>query len=240
MRFLTLLSLSILLYGCDKPATFDEAETIYQSGALADAITAYVPLAEAGDYRAQLRLGSILLEEGEHQNLEKSASYFMKAADQGDVDALWHVGHRYWTGRGLPENIALAEKYLLKAAEAGSPRAMDNLGLIYYLRDGAESKLVTALAAKGWYRRAFQYGDASAARRIQLMHFEKQTLEDPVEAAAWKQAYQLALDEIPDSDPYQFLDQTQRIEARTRGYKYFSEYGTKKKPDTFLSLNKGP
>lgn len=233
MRLLALLALVLLTAGCSEPPSFEEAERIFERGDMSSSITAYTPIADQGDYRAQLRLGWIYLQKGEHQNLQKSAAYFQKAAEAGDPDALWHIGHRYMTGQGLPENSALAEKYLLQSAAADNPDAMVTLGHLYSQRLTTSANAATALLAKGWFKKAYQFGEPSAATFLWGLNLGG-PFEDLIEAAAWNEAYSLAKPEREYTDAYRLLDADGRIEARTRAYKYFSEFGTQKRPSTFL------
>ncbi|GEM_PF-3901582 len=233
MRLLALIALILLTASCSEPPSFEEAERIFERGDKSSSITAYTPIAEQGDYRAQLRLGWIYLQKGEHQNLQKSAAYFQKAAEAGDPDALWHVGHRYMTGQGLPKNIALAEKYLLQSAAADNPNAMITLGQLYSQRLRTNANAATASLAEGWFKKAYQFGDPSGA--MELWEFNLLgPFEDLIEAAAWNQAYSLAKPEREYTDAYRLLDADGRTEARARAYKYFSEFGTQRRPSTFL------
>ncbi len=56
----------------------------------------------------------------------------LKAAEQGDADAQFHLGETYEIGEFVPQNYAEAMKWWLKAAEQGNAEAKFKLGLMYY------------------------------------------------------------------------------------------------------------
>ena len=67
------------------------------------------------------------------KDLEKSFSYFCRAADLHDVSALFWVGHCYMSGEGgvVRPDPVLALQYLTKAADGGHSSAMYHLATMY-------------------------------------------------------------------------------------------------------------
>lgn len=53
--------------------------------------------------------------------------WFKKAADQGNVDAQNNLGVMYYTGEGVPKDMAKAREWLRKAAAQGNADAKANL-----------------------------------------------------------------------------------------------------------------
>ena len=57
--------------------------------------------------------------QGVAQNDAKAFEWFLKAAEQGFVDAQNNLGLMYLNGRGITQSDAKAFEWLLKAAEQG-------------------------------------------------------------------------------------------------------------------------
>ena len=65
------------------------------------------------------------------QDVSKAASWFQKAAEQGDARAQNNLGFMYEKGRGAPQDYTEAVKWYRKAAEQGLAEAQNNLAGIY-------------------------------------------------------------------------------------------------------------
>lgn len=245
MRWIEISLIIILLLGCGKALTFDEAEALYQNKETRDqAYAAFRPLAEKGDYRAQLRLGMYYLQKGPAQDFVKSASYFMRAAEQGDIDALYFVGSFYEDGEGLPKNLFLAERYWLKAAEGGSYMAMFSLARMHeYRSENSRNRSDELRKAADWYQAAFIHGHFPSALFLWGL-FTSGPLRDPLEAEAWNYAYEYAAifeGKTTGSKPTleSLDDPIFREKARLLGLSHLALYARKKVPDTFLSISTG-
>ncbi|MEW6560686.1 MAG: tetratricopeptide repeat protein, partial [Pseudomonadota bacterium] len=68
---------------------------------------------------------------GLSQDLAQAASWFRKAADQGDADAQYNLGVMYANGQGVPQDYAQAASWFRKAADQGYAAAQNNLGIMY-------------------------------------------------------------------------------------------------------------
>jgi uncharacterized protein len=89
-------------------------------------------LAREGLPQAQLCYGRMLLEEkGVAADAAGALSWFQRAADAGDIDALNMVGRCLDNGWGTAEDPAAAAAYYQRAADAGHAWAQYNLGHLY-------------------------------------------------------------------------------------------------------------
>jgi hypothetical protein len=75
-----------------------------------------------------------------------AASWFLKAADQGNADAQDNLGALYRYGAGVPKDFGLEFKWTLKAAKQNDARAQLNLSRLYYLGEGVQNDLVQSYA----------------------------------------------------------------------------------------------
>ena len=50
---------------------------------------------------------------------KEAACWFMKAAEMGESDSMFHLAWMYQEGIGVEQNNELATEYLYKSAEAG-------------------------------------------------------------------------------------------------------------------------
>ena len=118
---------------------------------------------------------------------EKTASptleQLRQAAEDGDADAQFVLGGRYYWGNGVPQDKAEAAEYFRKAAEQGDARAQFNLALMHSKGDGVRQN--KAEAAK-WYAKAAEQGDAEAQFNLALMYDLGEGIEqDKTEAVKW-------------------------------------------------------
>ncbi len=112
--------------------------------------------AHKGDSQAQYRMGHHCVEEKEYK---LAFDWFLKAAEQGHVEAQCWVGNFYYEGRGVARDIKKAAYWYQKAAEQGYADARCNLGIIYQYQSRYEE------AAK-WYRLAAKQGHKEAQYRL--------------------------------------------------------------------------
>lgn len=75
------------------------------------------------------------------------------AAEQGDVNAQFKLGHLYSIGKGVPKNASEAIKWYRQAADQGHARAQYNLGAAYVNGAGVRSNKQTAI---DWFFKAGQ------------------------------------------------------------------------------------
>ena len=66
----------------------------------------------------------------------QAASWYRKAADQGNAVAQSVLGAMYESGTGVPENDIEGVKWTRKSADQGYAKAQDTLAMMYYLGTG--------------------------------------------------------------------------------------------------------
>ncbi len=152
------------------PGACREIGTSYAAGAgvekdLAQARHWYRRAADLGDALGQLRLGRALLYTEPVQAADGFA-WLKKAADQGDVDAMYEVGECHFHGRGVAKTLALAQPWYAKAANLGHARAMNDLGWCYNAGIGVAKDLSQAVA---WYGRAAEKEDPTGLANLAYM-----------------------------------------------------------------------
>ena len=109
--------------------------------------------------------------------------FWLKKAEQGDVDALFHLGYLYESGRGVSQDYKEAAKWYRKAAEQGNANAQCNLGVLYFCGYGVSKDYNEA--AK-WYRKAAEQGLASAQSNLGILYENGYGVsKDYNEAAKW-------------------------------------------------------
>lgn len=96
----------------------------YKSGHYQRAINLWLPLAEAGDTRAQEFIG-ILHEEGHGvpKDAAKAIEWYERAASSGDMAAQFNLGRIYLKGELVDQDLARARDLLMRAAEQGDKDA---------------------------------------------------------------------------------------------------------------------
>ena len=100
------------------------AEQAFGSKRDADAVALLKPLAEAGNVRAELKMGDAYAEgRGVERNLTAAEQWYEKAALVGDTDAMLKLGAMFATGNGVARNNNLAYIWYGTAAGLGSSTA---------------------------------------------------------------------------------------------------------------------
>jgi hypothetical protein len=98
------------------------------------------------------------------QTIERIINFndVLKAAYNGDPEAMRDLGMMYFMGQGIGKNYAEAVRWSEKAAENGDPDAMFNLCLIYS-SDGAAKN---SLKAYEWLMKAIDNNNSRASAFI--------------------------------------------------------------------------
>ena len=96
----------------------------YKSGYYQRAMDLWLPLAEAGDARAQEFVG-ILHEEGHGvpKDVGKAIEWYELAAASGDMAAQYNLGRIYLEGKLVEQDVERAHELLRRAAEQGDEDA---------------------------------------------------------------------------------------------------------------------
>ena len=167
-----------------------EAKAATARGDYESAVTVLRPLAEAGNRDAQYELGFLALTECELVSGREAFSLFMKAAEDGHVDAMYHLA-TFPDFISEPFRSPLSEedtwRWLLRAAENGCIHAPRDAGASLATGDWRDGKIPQDLAAAvGWYRRAAEAGNADAQYNLASMLAEGEGCERNLPAArAW-------------------------------------------------------
>lgn len=104
--------------------------------------------------------------EGVRQNLNESAAWFLKAANQGEAVAQSALGYMYVTGEGVLQDFKEAAGWYRKAAEQGDSSAQHNLAHMYATGGGVSKNLVIAYML---YNLAATRGnERSAEKRLEI------------------------------------------------------------------------
>lgn len=131
----------------------------------AEGVEWYRRAAEQGLTRARSAYGIILMR-GDYQTTAdpaKAAPYLLKAADDGDLEAMNALGLMYESGNGVPRDLPTTENYLRKAAQAGHVKARANLGDFLDPNSPDRKRRIEAIA---WLTLAAQEQDPVAKRVI--------------------------------------------------------------------------
>lgn len=182
-----LIAAAFLLILAGGPAWADYATgaKAFRAKDYAAALAAWQPLADDGHLRAQFGIGVIYDEGGVgiEPDVDKAATWYREAAEQGLADAQLNLGNLYRAGRGVPKDPRRAVVWYLKAAIQGMPSAQYNLALSYHTGVGAAQN--HTVAAK-WYRRAAKQGDVEAMLGLASLYRSGLGIDQDREAAlAW-------------------------------------------------------
>jgi TPR repeat protein len=122
---------------------FEESNSAYQRGDPIAAMELLQPLAEQGDVRAQVNLGTMNYNAAPPK-YEEAARWFRMAAEQGDVLAERHLGTMYANGQGVARDDKEAVKWYGRAAEQGDADAQASLAAMYSAARGTSQNYVQA------------------------------------------------------------------------------------------------
>ena len=117
------------------------------------------------DINAQLDLGNYYLNDADKKdkktNLAEAAKWYLKAAEQGNADALYQLIKLSEQNSEIYNNLIDAIPSFRKAAEQGNADAQYQLGLIYERGFGDELHY-NFLEADTWIRKAAEQGNVNA------------------------------------------------------------------------------
>ncbi|KAG0315712.1 hypothetical protein BGZ97_007914 [Linnemannia gamsii] len=122
------------------------------------------------DATAQVKLG-IMYQEGTggaEKNLGEAMHWYRRAAEQGNANGQYKVGHMLSHGLGVPQNQELAMGWYKKAAEGGNSDAQNSLGFIYKdgLGLGVTQNFTTAME---WFVKSAEQGNPRGQTSLGLM-----------------------------------------------------------------------
>jgi TPR repeat protein len=112
-------------------AAFRNGLTAFNEGSYARAQQAWVPLARAGDARAQTGLGFMYYSgRGVPRDSVRAAEFFARAAEQGEPTAQLFLALMYFKADGVPMNAPLAMMWVELALAGGQVEAFEWRGII--------------------------------------------------------------------------------------------------------------
>ena len=93
---------------------------------------------------------------------EVAIKWYTIAAENGNTDAQFNLGHAYHNGEGVEQDYGKAIEWFSKAAEQGDSQAQSNLGGMYRFGIGVEQDYGKAIE---WYSKAVEKGNS----RVQII-----------------------------------------------------------------------
>ncbi|MDE0052023.1 MAG: tetratricopeptide repeat protein [Rhodospirillales bacterium] len=113
-------------------ADWETGQTAFERGDIAAAIEAWMPLAEAGDARAQAAIGSLYIHgTGVAVDHVEALRWTRRAAEQGDVTGQFNMGTIYAGGLGVERDYTVAADWFARAAAQDDAASRFNLGVLY-------------------------------------------------------------------------------------------------------------
>jgi hypothetical protein len=145
---------------------FDQALAAIQARRYTDAARILGPLAAAGHAPSQVELGLLRYHgRGVDESDQEAFSLFARAARQGNLDGMFHLGHLYALGSGIPSEESDADRkaaqWLFEAAVRGHPNAQHSLGILFLAGKGVVQNNDEGLK---WITRAAEQGNPDARR----------------------------------------------------------------------------
>ena len=138
-----------------------DPETAYERGDYATALRLAMPLAAAGDVRAQSVLGRLY--HGGYavaQDYKEALRWLRGAAEQGDAKAQLLLGVMFSEGQAVPQDYVQAAARYRRAADQGEPHAQYNLGIFYATGESGQPDNVNAYMWLSLASAQFPVGDA--------------------------------------------------------------------------------
>lgn len=161
-------------------ARLERARELSRSGQVAEAVSIWRPLAEAGVARAQTNLGAALAigAPGVPADAPQALHWLQRGANGGDV-----LGQRNLATLLLPSDPAASVGWYRHAAEAGDPESQDQLS--HMLLTGLGTAADPA-EARHWAKAAAGQGVMAASARLGTMcHDAVGGPRDPAAAVQW-------------------------------------------------------
>lgn len=137
-------------------------------------------MAEGGNIRLQYQLGVMYLELEDVRDYAEAFRWFMKAAEQGNIEAQRRLGDIYNNGLGVTRDYSEAIKWYRMAKDKGDATAGSNLGAMYLHGTGVRPDPVVAFYL---YKQAADKGNFEAKRQLADMYQGGIGVEKNVEMA---------------------------------------------------------
>ncbi len=139
-------------------AVLESAKAAYEAGDYDTAPELIIPLAEAGDARAQHNLGYLYQTGfGVKQDYAEALKWYRKAAEQGLARAQANLGFRYQNGSGVQQDLIQSYAWYGIAAAGGFVQAQNGRDRIGAMLNATELEEAHELAKELWEK----YGNKS-------------------------------------------------------------------------------
>ncbi len=181
-------------------ATLEDGTAAAWRGDYANALPIYATLADAGDTRAMVRLGSLYQKgEGVTRDLKRAVSYYTKAAAGGNADAQFNLGNLYLLGEGVPQDDDWAFTYYRQAAAQGHVLASKNVNEFYRAAGVAPPAPATTLAppAAPTSTASVDSSDLAPATDSPIGTIPAMMSEDELRAIEFAQAHGIVIEQVP-------------------------------------------
>ena len=117
------------------------------------------------------------------QEVDAAVASWRASADEGNVRALYCLGHHFNSQRGLANSDTESASWYKKAAEKGFMEAQHNLGVMFKKGCGV---VQSDTEAARWFQKAADQGDASAQYNLGRMFQDgRGVVRNEVEAFQW-------------------------------------------------------
>lgn len=137
--FLSLLACNGIWCNDAWAASYEEGKQAYLAKDYETALAILKPLADSGDYQAQVTLGIMYdFGHGVSKDPTEAIKWYIKAAEQGIPVVQHDVGVKYFEGQGVDQDYLKAAYWWEQSANAGLADSQFNLGLLYYRGIGFE------------------------------------------------------------------------------------------------------
>lgn len=100
----------------------------------------------------------------EKKDYANALTFFQRAANSGNADALNNLGVMYHYGEGVAKDFTKAAEWYRKAAEKSHVKALYNLGILYQDKEDFAS-------AAYWYGKAVEQGHAKAMTNLATLYY---------------------------------------------------------------------
>lgn len=180
----TLLLLAITLSLSVHADAIDDCFTIYKTKEWEKAYRFCKPLAEQGDGRLQLMIGTMYHGgDGVPKNIKEAVKWYRLAAEQGIAQGQHMLGVMFYEGAVVEQNYKEAVKWHRLAAEQGHAGSINNLGVCYGQGKGL---IVNYKEAARLYEQSARKGYALGMMNIAQMYESGVGVEeDKIYAYMW-------------------------------------------------------
>jgi len=232
------LGVILIYFGLFANTNFDKGFKAYSTQKYEKAIQDLKPMAINEDMKSKSILGVTYAsgrrsQQGYYKKVanhakddKKSVEWYIKAAEQGNRDAQYHLGIMYVNGEGVPKDYKKAVKWYTKAGKQGEPNAQYNLGYMYKHGLGV---LPDYKKAVEWYTKAANQDYIKAQSNLGFMYDSGQGVpRDYKKAIEWyKKAISLGDTASKCKIAYPFFHLKKYEEAKKYAQEGYNEGETK-------------